>query len=61
MTDDPLPNQTTLLEDEIIDACDCPSEAIEAIAAHRGCSLAEAALIVERGWQKDAGHAHEQF
>lgn len=38
-------------EDEIMTACDYPGEAAEAIAKSRGCSFAEALLLVE-GWMK---------
>lgn len=41
---------TTLLEDEIIDACDYPDEAAEMIAAHRGYSFADALLLAGEVW-----------
>lgn len=50
MTETTIP-QPNLDEDEILTACDYPGEAAEIIAKYRGCSFAEA-LVLVNAWIK---------
>lgn len=43
--------QPNIDEDEIMTACDYPGEAAEIIAKYRGCSFAEALILVD-AWIK---------